>query len=70
MLFRSVRDTMHLALWFFDNTGRPAPKDYKLATLCERFNIPIGDTHEALADVRLTIQLAAAITTRMQRVAA
>jgi DNA polymerase III epsilon subunit-like protein len=61
-----VRDTLHAALWWFD--GRCiAPQSYRLETLCKYFNIPLheGQAHDALEDVRLTIQLARALRGEM-----
>jgi exonuclease I len=55
-----VRCTCQRALWFFDERGI-APRDFKLATLCEHFGIPTEGAHDALADVRLTIELAKAL---------
>jgi DNA polymerase III epsilon subunit-like protein len=56
-----VLDTMQRAMWFFQERGT-RPEDYKLGTLCKHFGIEVGDdAHDALADVRLTIQLARAL---------
>jgi DNA polymerase III epsilon subunit-like protein len=53
-----VLDTMQLAMWWFHQRGME-PENYKLGPLCQYFGIPVGDeTHDALADVRLTVQLA------------
>jgi DNA polymerase III epsilon subunit-like protein len=54
-----VLDTLQRALWWFQEHGLP-PHDYKLGTLCQYFSIPVreGQAHDALADVRLTVQLA------------
>ena len=58
-----VRDTCQRALWYFDERpALPSPENYRLATLCRYFGIPVEDTHEALADVRLTIALARALS--------
>ena len=52
-----VLDTMQLAMWWFHQRGME-PENYKLAPLCQYFGIPVGDdAHDALADVRLTVQL-------------
>lgn len=57
-----VRCTLQRALWHFDECpSLPRPENFKLATLCRHFEIPVHETHEALADVRLTIQLARAL---------
>jgi DNA polymerase III epsilon subunit-like protein len=54
-----VLDTMQRAMWWFQERGI-RPESFKLEALCNYFGIPIGEgeTHDALADVRLTIQLA------------
>ena len=51
-----VRCTCQRAMWWFDERGI-APKDFKLATLCEHFGIAADGAHDALADVRLTVLL-------------
>jgi DNA polymerase III subunit epsilon len=58
-----VRCTCQRALWWFhEHPGNVLPENYKLATLCEYFGIPVVESHEALADVRLTIALARALS--------
>lgn len=59
-----IRDTLQRALWYFDENGIAPPENYRLETLCRYFGVPIAETHEALADVRLAIQLARAIGVR------
>ena len=57
-----VLDTMHGAMWML--RGRPnPPENYKLVTLARYFGVQFSDgkAHDALADVRLTIQLARAL---------
>lgn len=53
-------DTMYLAAWWREglaaNVAQPA--DIKLATLCEYFSIDTGRAHDALTDVRATVELA------------
>lgn len=56
-----VRCTVQRAMWHFDETGEAPPDNFKLSTLCRHFGIEVAETHEALADVRLTIQLARAL---------
>lgn len=52
-----VRDTLQLALWYFDRVpGKPA--NYKVSGLCEFFGLPVIDAHDALGDVRMTVQIA------------
>lgn len=54
-----VRDTMQLALWYFDSSGYVVkPENYKLETLCRYFGIETGGAHDALADVRMTVAVA------------
>ncbi len=55
-----VRDVLQRAMFYFDEHPEIAtkPKDLKLSTLCEYFQISVdGKAHEALADVRMTISL-------------
>lgn len=57
-----VRCTCQRALWWFDeHPDQPRPENFKLQTLADHFGIPVVMAHEALADVRLTIQLARAL---------
>ncbi len=60
-----VRCTLQRALWYFEESGKPAPCNYKLESLCKHFGIEIPESgaHDALVDVRLTIQLARAMRT-------
>jgi DNA polymerase III epsilon subunit-like protein len=60
-----VRCTVQRAMWWFDERRIEPPRDYKLATLCKYFGIPVNGAHEALTDVRLTIALARALSTHM-----
>ena len=52
--------TKQKALWLFeeDRTLTP-PRDFKLGTLCQYFNVRLrdADAHDALNDVRATVQL-------------
>jgi DNA polymerase III epsilon subunit-like protein len=64
--FSSALDTRFGAVWYCEQRKRTEhhegwPADYKLTTLCAWFGIPITEAHEALADVRLTVQLAKAL---------
>lgn len=58
-----VRCTVQRALWWFDEHGIPPPDNYRLETLCKYFGIawPADEAHDALVDVRLTIELAKAM---------
>lgn len=62
-----VRCTLQAAMWWFDAQGiqvgrSGGPKSFKLSDLCEWFSIPVDDNaHDALADVRMTVQLAKAL---------
>lgn len=55
--------TVQLAMWWALRHG-VRPKSFKLGDLCEHFGIPIaaGEAHDALADVRLTIELTKKLT--------
>lgn len=53
-----VLDTWQLAGWYFQACGITPPADFKLSTLCDNFDIPLEDAHDALADVRATAWLA------------
>ena len=72
---RSVYCTLQRAYWMFqeDQLLTP-PANYKLGTLCEYFGIRLAedDAHDAIADVRATVQLYRAMTesSRPQCVAA
>lgn len=65
-----VRCTCQRAMWFFDEFGGPAPENFKLGTLCSYFGIKVSESHEALADVRLCIELSKAIRQASRRLAA
>lgn len=51
-----VMDTMQLALWRYEKLGVKV-ESFKLGSLCELLGIPVVDAHDALGDVRLTIQV-------------
>ncbi len=59
-------DTLALALWHFAMHDIPAPPNYKLATLCTHLGILTDDSHDALADVRMTIAVAKRLTNAAQ----
>ncbi len=52
--------TLHRAMWLFhENRSLTPPSDFKLGTLCRYFGISLlpHEAHEALADVRATVEL-------------
>jgi hypothetical protein len=52
--------TLHRAMWLFhENRSFTPPSDFKLGTLCDYFGIvlPSHEAHDALADVRATVEL-------------
>ena len=52
--------TLQRSLWWFDEHRlETPPKDFKLQTLCEYFEVPLSDdeAHDAMADVRATLGL-------------
>lgn len=55
-----VYDTVQAAMWKL-HVGPPYPANYKLSTLAEFWNIDASGAHDALADVRLCVKLAAAM---------
>lgn len=57
-------DTLALARWASFVTP-PGPKDHKLGTLCEWLGIVHGGEHEALADVRATVEVAHRLSAAM-----
>ncbi len=55
---RRVFCTLQRAFWLFhEETTLTPPDDYRLATLCEYFGVPLGqnEQHDALADARATV---------------
>lgn len=57
--------TLHRAMWLFheDRLLTP-PNDFKLGTLCQYFGVALraSQAHDALADVRATVELYRRIT--------
>jgi DNA polymerase III epsilon subunit-like protein len=52
--------TLHRAMWLFhEHHALTPPPDFKLSTLCHYFAIPLPpqEAHDALADVRATVEL-------------
>jgi len=53
-----VRDILQRAMFFFDERAEnEKPKDLKLTTVAEHFGIETDGAHDALFDVRLTVQV-------------
>lgn len=58
-----VLDTLQLAQWWYFANERKRPANFRLETLCAEFGIELeGDAHDALVDVRATVELARALT--------
>lgn len=50
--------TLQRALWhFFEHPDDVPPHDFKLATLCKHFGVPLTGAHDALGDVHATVGL-------------
>ncbi len=52
--------TLHRAMWYFhEDRSMLPPRDFKLGTLCCHFGVPFNrfEAHDALADVRATVEL-------------
>jgi len=67
---RRVYCTLQRAFWHFhENPHCTPPADYKLGTLCEYFGVSHRkeEAHDALADVRATLGLYAAIVSEAGR---
>ena len=60
---RQVLCTMQRSLWLFASEDRSLtpPADYKLATLANYYNVSTKPTHQAMNDVRATIEVYRAI---------
>lgn len=56
-------DTYARAIWHFAELGLEPPENYRLATLAGAFGISTADAHDALADCRLSMQLARKLAT-------
>jgi DNA polymerase III epsilon subunit-like protein len=59
--------TLQRAMWYFhEHQDEPAPRDFKLATLCQYFGVTFhaAAAHEALADVSATLALCQAMRRR------
>jgi len=63
--------TLQRAIWLFhEDKSLTPPTDFKLLTLCQYFGVPLkaSDAHEALNDVRATVDLYRAISEHIQNV--
>jgi len=61
--------TLQRAIWLFhEDKSLTPPSDFKLLTLCQYFGVPLkaSDAHEALTDVRATVDLYRAISEHIQ----
>jgi DNA polymerase III epsilon subunit-like protein len=59
--------TLQRAYWYFqENPLVASPDDFRLATLCEYFGVPLnpGEAHEALADACAALALYRVLRTR------
>ena len=62
---RTVLCTLHRALWYFqENPQAERPENMKLGTLAQHFGIQHEGAHDAMADVRATVELYKALTDR------
>lgn len=57
-------DTLSLARWASLGAS-PAPENHKLETVCRWLGIELDGAHDALADVRATVQVARVLTQRL-----
>ena len=61
-----VLDTLQLAQWWYFTTGKKRPANFRLETLCAEFGIDLeGEAHDALVDVRATLELARELTRKV-----
>lgn len=59
--------TLQRCHWYFvENSHLVPPKNFRLATLCQYFDVPLAaaDAHDALGDVRATVALYQALVAR------
>jgi len=57
-------DTLSLAIWTLRHRD---VRSFKLADLCKFYGIELAEAHDALADVRATLELARALDLELQR---
>jgi DNA polymerase III epsilon subunit-like protein len=55
--FRSALDTRYGAAWYFERQEKQ-PENFRLTGIAEFFGMPFDGAHEALFDVRLSIEVA------------
>jgi DNA polymerase III epsilon subunit-like protein len=55
-------DVLQMVLWTFEQMGVDLP-NYQLATVARHLGIHYDEAHEALADVRMTVQIAQKLST-------
>lgn len=53
-----VFDTVQLAMWHLHGGGGAFPENYKLSTLAKWFGVEAGSAHDALADVKICVDVA------------
>ncbi len=64
--------TLQRCYWYFmENPHLTPPKNFRLGTLCQYFEVPLAaaDAHDALGDVRATVALYRALIARQARMA-
>lgn len=57
-----VLDTMQGAAWHCQRNGR-WPQSLRLDSVCRHLGVPVADSHDALGDCRMTVQLARKLLT-------
>ena len=61
-----VMCTLQRAIWYWHEMSEVTPPpDYKLGTLCDCLGIRLDNAHDALADVRATVALYKALTSKV-----
>jgi len=63
LAYPRVMDTCQRAIWWFHERPEIAqPENFQLGTLAKYFGIPLDNAHDALADVRATVELCRVLT--------
>lgn len=57
-----VRDVLQRVVFYFDETGKARPENFKLSTVAAHFGIPTDGAHGALADARMSAAVYAAVS--------